>query len=441
MLEQLEQQLDSFDAAQRRAALDRLLEAVDKGQVKFAPVNTDHNLHAHTFFSYNSYGYSPSKFAWLARKKGLALAGTVDFDVLDALEEFTEACRLLNLKGCVGIETRVFVPEFATREINSPGEPGISYHMGLGFPTANLAGGDEQFLRGIKQTAGQRNVELLGRVNKFLAAVALDYEKDVLPLTPSGNATERHICSAYARKAQEVFPEADKLAKYWSEILQTPADKLEFPEGASLLNTIRAKTMKKGGVGYVQPGEGSFPKLAETNQFILNAGAIPTQTWLNGCSDGEQAIEELLDVGMSTGVAAVNIIPDRNFTSGVKDEKLANLYEFVEIANRRDLPIVVGTEMNSPGQKFVDDFDSAELQPLVPVFLKGAHIVYAHAALQRQCGLGYTSSWAASNFSSVAAKNEFFEKLGQKLTAAQHELLAQFDANALPGQILDALKS
>ena len=30
----------------------------------------DVNLHAHTFFSYNAYGYSPSKFAWLARKAG-----------------------------------------------------------------------------------------------------------------------------------------------------------------------------------------------------------------------------------------------------------------------------------------------------------------------------------------------------------------------------------
>ena len=90
---------------------------------KTAPANTgtDVNLHAHTFFSYNAYGYSPSKYAWLARKTGLAVAGIVDFDVLDALEEFLEAGRLVGLKTCVSLESRVFVPEFATRVINSPG--------------------------------------------------------------------------------------------------------------------------------------------------------------------------------------------------------------------------------------------------------------------------------------------------------------------------------
>jgi hypothetical protein len=44
-------------------------------------------LHAHTFFSYNAYGYSPSHFAFLARIRGLAVAGIVDFDMLDGMEE------------------------------------------------------------------------------------------------------------------------------------------------------------------------------------------------------------------------------------------------------------------------------------------------------------------------------------------------------------------
>ena len=44
--------------------------------------------------------------------------------------------------------------------------------------------------------------------------------------------------------------------------------------------------------------------------------------------------------------------------------------------------------MNSPGQKFVDDFNSQELAPLLPVFLKSAYIVYAHSVLQQQLRLG-----------------------------------------------------
>ena len=136
MIEQLEQRLDSYNPAERRQALSALCAMVEAGKITLPAPGTDVNLHAHTFFSYNAYGYSPSKYAWLARKAGLAVAGIVDFDVLDALEEFLEAGRLVGLKTCVSLESRVYVPEFATRVINSPGEPGVAYHMGVGFTAA-----------------------------------------------------------------------------------------------------------------------------------------------------------------------------------------------------------------------------------------------------------------------------------------------------------------
>ncbi|MBN2131377.1 MAG: hypothetical protein JW741_17885, partial [Sedimentisphaerales bacterium] len=287
MTEQLEQQLDSFSAAERERALMELCEKVKAGEVALPEPGQFVNLHCHTFFSYNSYGYSPTKFAWLARKAGLAVVGTVDFDVLDALDEFRRACRLLGLKGCSGLETRVYVPEFATRVINSPGEPGISYHMGVGFPGSAVPESQREFLAGLKETAQKRNRDLMGRVNDYLDPVRLDYERDVQTLTPAGNATERHMCVAYAHKAQELFGDAGELAQFWSEKLGTDAGALGLPEGRDLLNTIRAKTMKRGGVGYVRPDKGSFPQMADTNRFILAAGGMPVHTWLDGTSDGE----------------------------------------------------------------------------------------------------------------------------------------------------------
>jgi len=424
LIEELERKLDSFDSAERKKALAALCEKVEAGEIELPEAGTDVNLHCHTFFSYNSYGYSPSKFAWLARKRGLAVAGVVDFDVLDALEEFLEAARKLGLKGCGGLETRVFVPEFSDRVMTSPGEPGITYHMGVGFPRARLEGEQEEFLVSLRKMAQQRNRDLMERVNKHLKPAELDYERDVLVLTPSGNPTERHICLAYARKAREIFGETDSLAEFWSEKLGVAAESLELPEGRDLLNTIRAKTMKRGGVGYVVPDKGSFPLMADTNRFALAAGAIPTLTWLDGTSEGEKAIEELLEVAMSTGAAAINVIPDRNYTSGVKGKKIDNLYQVMELAEKLYLPVVMGTEMNSPGQKFVDNFDSEELSPLVPVFLKGAHIVYAHSVLQQKCGLGYTSEWAKKNFKSAAEKNEFFRAFGSSLEPGQEDKLA-----------------
>jgi len=440
LTEELERKLDSFNSAERKEALSALCEKVRTGEITLPKPGMDVNLHCHTFFSYNSYGYSPSKFAWLARKAGLAVAGVVDFDVLDALEEFLEAAGMLGLKGCAGLETRTFVPEFSERVINSPGEPGISYHMGVGFPQAGLEGEQEKFLLNLRKTAQKRNRDLTERVNKYLTPAELDYERDVLVLTPSGNPTERHICLAYARKAGEIFGETDALVRLWSEKLGVEAESLTLPEGRSLLDTIRTKTMKRGGIGYVPPDKGSFPLMADTNRFVLAAGGIPTMTWLDGTSDGEKAIEELLKVAMSTGAAALNIIPDRNYKPGVKDEKLENLYRVVDLAESLHLPIVVGTEMNSPGQKFVDSFGTEELSPLAPVFLKGAHIVYAHSVLQQKCGLGYTSNWAKENFESVVEKNEFFQKLGSALEPEQEDIFTGLSEDATAQEILDKVK-
>jgi len=441
LIEELESRLDSFDPGERKQALTALCEKVRAGEITLPRAGTDVNLHCHTFFSYNTYGYSPSKFAWLARKAGLAVAEVVDFDVLDALEEFLAAAKMLGLKACAGLETRVFVPEFATRVMTSPGEPGITYHMGVGFPSATLDGEQQEFLLNLRQTAQQRNQDLMGRVNEHLKPVELDYEKDVLVLTPGGNATERHMCLAYARKAKEIFGDGDKLIKFWSEKLDIEIKSSELPQGRELLNTIRAKTMKRGGVGYVLPDKGSFPLMADTNRFLRAAGAIPTLTWLDGTSEGEKDIEELLDIAMSSGAAAINVIPDRNYTAGAKGEKLQNLYQVVELAQKLHLPVVEGTEMNSPGQKFVDNFETAELSPLVPVFLKGAHIVYAHSVLQQKCGLGYTSDWAGKNFKSAAEKNEFFQQLGSSLEPQHEYRLRDLSEDITTKGILDMISN
>ena len=458
MIEELERKLDSFNLAERKEALLSLCEKVKAGEITLPPAGKAVNLHCHTFFSYNAYGYSPSKFAWLARKAGLAVAGVVDFDVLDALEEFLWAARQLNLKGCAGLETRVYVPEFSDRVMTSPGEPGITYHMGVGFPRADLEGEEKQFLLNLRKTAQQRNRDLTDRVNKYLRPAELDYERDVLILTPSGNPTERHICLAYARKAKEIFGQENALIDFWSQKLSVDASsfilrpssdesrgtidegRILLPEGRELLNTIRAKTMKRGGVGYVVPDKGSFPCISDTNQFILAAGGIPTLTWLDGTSDGEKAIEELVQVAMSTGAAAINIIPDRNYTPGASDVKLKNLYQVTELAEKLNLPVIVGTEMNSPGQKFVDDFDTEELSPLLPIFLKGAHIVYAHSELQQKCGMGYTGDWAKNNFKSVSEKNEFYRELGSLMQPQLEDKLCEITAEMTPRQILDKVK-
>ena len=396
------------------------------------------NAHAHTFYSFNYKGYSPTTFALEAKRAGLEIGGIVDFDVLDGLDEFWAASRRLDLKGCIGLESRVFVPEFSDRVINSPGEPGISYHMGTGFTTTEIPAKAQEFLDGMRQTSETRNRAMADRVNAYLDPLVLDYDKDVAPLTPKGNATERHLCLAYARKAAAQYPEESALRAFWGEKLGVaPEDLKELPEGRAITDLIRAKTMKKGGVGYVQPDSGSFPKMADMNEFVLLSGALPTITWLDGTSDGEAAIEELVEVSRSTGAVAFNIIPDRNYTPGSPDQKLANLQHVVKLSDDLGLPLIAGTEMNSPGQKFVDDFDSAELNPLRQSFLRGGWILHAHSTLQKARGMGYLSEWASGHFSDVHQKNQFFADFGEGFSPrGESVLLDRLDLEMSPTQVL-----
>ncbi len=177
-----EEQLNSFAGTERRAALNALL-----GAGSPQPQTTETaNMHCHTFFSFNAYGLSPTALVWLARQRGYGLMGIVDFDVLDAVDEFLDACDLLAVRGSAGIETRVFVPEFAGREINSPGEPGVLYHMGIGFTTGRVPQHVQPLLANLRRTAEERNRGLIDRVNAYLDPVQIEYEADVLPLTPGG---------------------------------------------------------------------------------------------------------------------------------------------------------------------------------------------------------------------------------------------------------------
>jgi hypothetical protein len=416
---EVENQLNSFDSQERKSAVCEVRKLIDAGELSVKEDTDAHNLHCHTIFSYNGYGYSPSYIAYLAKKEGWFAAGIVDFDVLDGVDEFLDACRILGVRGVCGLETRAYLPEFSTREINSPGEPGITYHMGIGFTQKNISGDTEKaaaFLRSMKQSAQDRTRDMVNKVNSFLSPVELDFDQDAVPLTPDGNVTERHVCQSYEIKAKKIFPDSAKLVEFWAEKLGVSKEDaaLMIGDSVKLQGQIRSKTMKSGGVGYVKPTAESFPLVKDVNEFILAAGGIPTITWLNGLSDGEQAIEELLDLQQELGGAVLNIVPDRNWNVSDpedKSAKLAELAKIVKICELRNLPVIVGTEMNAPGLKLVDTFDSEELESYTQIFKKGAAIIYAHTVLQPE-GKGYLSDWAKSKFANIAEKNAYFAEIG-----------------------------
>ncbi len=442
--ETVEAQLDSFDATDRQEALETLLDAANAGTIALPPVGQHFNLHCHSFFSFNGYGYGPTGLAWRGRASGLCGMGLIDFDVLDGVDEFLFACAQLGLRSGAGLETRVFVSEFADDEINSPGEPGIAYHIGLGFVSGSVSGHDAALLQQFKEMAQQRTRAIIGRVNTLLEEVALDYDSDVLPLTPAGNATERHVCAAYHAKAEMVYSDAGERAAYWAGKLDiTTEDAAAALSDAPVFQGIlRAKTMKAGGVGYVRAQSEEFPALEDVNALILANGAIPTFAFLDGTSAGEARMDALLDVMTASGAAAVNIIPDRNWNiadADIKALKLRKLDEFISQARARSLPIFVGTEMNAYGQRFVDDLDAPELRPYFDDFREGMNILNGHTILQAHAGMGYLSDWAIESFATTEDKNRFFSRFGGSITPGACDALAPITPDVTPREILKAL--
>jgi hypothetical protein len=439
-LETLESQLNDFDLSARSQALAVLDAQARAGSVALEPEKEVANMHCHTFFSFNAYGCSPSMLAWSAKKRGYPLLGIVDFDVLDGVDEFLSACLAVGVRASAAMETRVFLPEFATRDINSPGEPGVYYYMGIGFTSSQAPAEAAVILADMRRRAEQRNLAMVERINAYLSPVTVDYQRDVLPLTPAGNATERHMLAAYSKAAAACFSDP---APFWAEKLKLPLEQVaaQIGDAPAFQNTMRAKLMKRGGVGYAQPGPDTFPSLEDVNRMIQACGALPCATWLDGTSPGEQDIEEMLDLLIGKGAAALNIIPDRNWNIAdpqVRKIKLDHLYRIVELAARLDLPLNIGTEMNTYGQKWMDDFDAPELAPVRQAFLDGAYFIYGHTMLQRALGLGYGSAWAQAHLPTRRARNEFYTRLGRQTppTPQALEALRQMPDTTTPDGFL-----
>jgi hypothetical protein len=439
----LESRLNSFEPEVRAAALRDLLALAEAGEIDVAAGSDVANMHCHTFYSFNAYGHSPTSIAWLAKRHGWRAAGIVDFDVLDGVDEFLNACGQAAVRGGTGIETRVFVPEYADQEINSPVEPGVCYHMGIGFASGQAPAAVAPILADLGRRAGERNQAILARVNPFLDPVTIDYEADVLPLTPAGHPTERHMVAAYIQTAEKTVPHP---VAFWAAKLNVAQDEMAatMADASAFQNLVRARLMKRGGVGYVQPESGMFPSLEQFHQLIVACGALPCAAWLDGTTAVERDPEAWLGFLIDRGVVALNIIPDRNWNIAdpdIKQTKVQNLYRVVEVAQQLDLVLNVGTEMNSFGQKQADDFSAPELDPMRDAFLDGAYTIYGHTAMQRTLGLGYQSQWAQAHLRTRCERNEFYMRMGRHTPPGQagRAILEALDKTLTPGEMLARL--
>lgn len=426
--------LDSFDGAERRAAL---LSHAAVARPPVAPgAGAPVNMHLHTFFSFNAAGFSPSHLAVQAREWGLYAAATCDFDVLDAADEFLEAAALLGLRGASHLETRVYAPEFAAVETNSPGEPGICYVMGAGFPrTPQPDGAGFPMAEQLRRRAAGRNAAVVARINEHLPEIAVRYEEEVAGLTPRRSPTERHIVRAYVGRARQAFPDAAERAAFWGRVLEQPAPAVAAFSRGRLEELIRRRLIKHGGVAYQQPGPAAFPELGAFFAWVRAAGAIPMAAWRDGASAGEADPAAWLEALEARGAAAVNVVPEL-----VVDP--AHLQALMAEAARRALPVNAGTEMNADGLPDWDDLDSPELAPYRSAFVSGAEVMVGHTTLARYAGFPYCGAAAQAEFPRREPRNRFFAAVGRlpPPAPAAARRLAELGESAALARIREAVR-
>lgn len=399
------------------------------------------NGHMHTTESFNPLGRSPLGAVLHAKLNGWSFLGTAEFDTDAGAKAARAAGYLLGLRTFCAVETRVVVPWVPKGvEINSPGEPQIAYHAFMGFPTRRRLPeetGRFLFVRG--RAANVRNETIVREVNDA-KGFKLDLRKHVHPLTPHGNITERHICSAYAQHGHKITDPQDQSAwrksdsEFWAEKLQVDVDQIDLETPFALELLIREKLMKKGGPGYVEPTSGMFPEISLMNQAALLCGAMPTVMWLNGIQGAEADVESFLDQHMADGVCAVCIIPERNLGG-----KLVHLEKLVAAASDRGLLIIPGTELNKPGQwEYVHCEETNDLLKFSGEFGTSLFAAYGHQVLLDWCGFGLTSEWAKKKFPTLKERKAFFAQVGKAIDPAHEEEVASLSTttpiSGFPGQ-------
>lgn len=137
--------------------------------------------------------------------------------------------------------------------------------------------------------------------------------------------------------------------------------------------------MKKGGVGYVQPDNTTFPDVKEFFDWVTECGGIPVATWLDGTNKGEANPHELMEYYKSKGAVAFNIIPHRTATA----EKYHYLQAVIKAARELKMPLCMGTEMNSPGQPLLDKWFGKYLKVYRQDALNGGQYFHRHTVRNR----------------------------------------------------------
>lgn len=321
------------------------------------------NNHIHTIYSFSP--YSPTAAVWAAKAEGLATAGIVDHDSIGGAEEFLEAGEILGMPVTVGMECRVSMAgtPFESLRTNNPDQAGVSYMTMQAVPHGSIGMLQSAFAP-LRARREERNRKMVANINSLLgtAGVALDYDRDVRPLSEAdagGSVTERHLMLALARRLVACFGKdgiCDGLAsvglklsaKQTALMKDTDSPYFEY----DLLGILKGAFVKKI---YV-PATDECLTIADAAKLAADAGAVFCYAYLGDVTDsvtGDKAaqkfeddyLSELVQFLADTGVSGITYMPTRNTSE--------QLDRIRTLCDKHGLMQVSGEDINSPRQSFI----------------------------------------------------------------------------------------
>ncbi len=351
-------QLNAPEKEQRLRALKEI-----SGAAFPAPDARYINNHIHSTFSFSP--YSPTAAAYCARANGLCTAGIMDHDSMGGAREFIEAGEIIGIPTTVGIEFRVSMAgtPLESRLTNNPDQTGCSYMTLHAVPHGRIEFVQSAFAP-LRERRNERNRKMLANVNARLErSMALDFERDILPLSEYANGgavTERHLMFALAKKlvaangrGQSVIEQLFKLGaglspRQKSLLLDTASPFYEY----DLLGILKSVFIPR----VYSPATDECMTFHEAVAFAREAGGIFCYPYLGDVVEsvtGDKAaqkfedeyLDELFKFLGDSGIRAITYMPPRNTPAQLaRLRALCEKYKMFQIS---------GEDINQPRQDFV----------------------------------------------------------------------------------------
>ncbi len=353
--------LEKLNAPTKEERLNNL--AAILPQTAFPPVVPEYiNNHIHTTYSFSP--YSPTAAVYAARMEGLCTAGIIDHDSISGAREFLQAARMVDMPVTIGMECRVSMDgtRLEGRRTNNPDQVGVSYMTIQSVPHDKIDVLTE-FFRPYQAARHARNRKMVERINALLPELAMDYDRDVLPLSEAANnggVTERHLMYALAKKLTAQVGKGEAVVRKLADMGVTLSAKqeaqmldVEYPfYEYDLLGILKSAFVPKIFVDATD----ECPKLADMVKLCAEVDAYLCYAYLGDVGDSvtgdkkaqkfeDDYLEDVFECLKEEGVGAVTYMPTRNTPA-----QLARLRGLCE---QYGMFQISGEDINSPRQSFI----------------------------------------------------------------------------------------